>query len=54
MHSTYPDDPGFLAPPDWDDDHGLAETTWDRRSARISLELQLVRLGFDPSLEVSR
>ncbi len=53
MHAGYPDDPGFLPPPGWDDDHGLGlETTWHHRNAQVSLELQLMRMGFDFGMEV--
>ncbi len=45
-HATWPEDPGLM---DIEEDKATAE-----RNARTSLELQLVRLGFDPSLEVSR
>ena len=51
--ATGPDDPGFLSPPDWHDNMGLdEETVWDRRNARVSLELQMMRLGYDTSRQV--
>ena len=48
-HAAWPEDPGLLPLNDWT---GEDEDT-QRRNAQVSLELQLLRIGIDPSLEVS-
>ena len=44
-HATWPDDPGLMG---IEEDEATAE-----RNARISLELQLMRIGFDLDMEVN-